>query len=151
MSYAKKLKRIKRLVESHLELNDIKTRSRRRDYVCARFLYFKIAYNTCRTSLSKIADIVDRDHATVIHGIKQFDDLVQYNKVEFKYLSDAYANITSIMTDKDEHNFLDLSNIVTKLDRINDDINVVRFSITKILDESKQNIMGETKTKVGNT
>ena len=147
----KNLKRIKRLVENHLEIPDIKIKSRQRDYVNARFLYFKIAHNVCRTSLTKIAQVVDRDHATVIHGIKQFDNLVKYNKNEFKYLSDAFVNISSIVSSKKDINFLDLSSVVTTLDKIKDDISDVNASIIKLLDEAEQNTVRQDKDKVGNT
>ena len=147
----KNLKRIKRLVENHLEIPDIKIKSRQRDYVNARFLYFKIAHNVCRTSLTKIAQVVDRDHATVIHGIKQFDNLVKYNKNEFKYLSDAFVNISSIVSSKKDINFLDLSSVVTTLDKIKDDISDVNASIIKLLDEAEQNTVRQDKDKVGDT
>ena len=147
----KNLKRIKRLVENHLEIPDIKIKSRQRDYVNARFLYFKIAHNVCRTSLTKIAQVVDRDHATVIHGIKQFDNLVKYNKTEFKYLSDAFVNISSIVSSKKDINFLDLSSVVTTLDKIKDDISDVNASIIKLLNEAEQNTIRQDKAKVGNT
>ena len=147
----KNLKRIKRLVENHLEIPDIKIKSRQRDYVNARFLYFKIAHNVCRTSLTKIAQVVDRDHATVIHGIKQFDNLVKYNKTEFKYLSDAFVNISSIVSSKKDINFLDLSSVVTTLDKIKDDISDVNASIIKLLDEAEQNTVRQDKDKVGDT
>lgn len=147
----KKLKRIKRLVESHLEIPDIRIKSRQRDYVNARFLYFKIAHNACRTSLTKIAQVVDRDHATVIHGMKQFDNLVKYNKTEFKYLSDAFVNISSIVSSKEDFNFLDLSSVVTTLDKIKDDISDVNASIIKLLDEAEQNTVRQDKAKVGDT
>ena len=147
----KNLKRIQRLVENHLEIPDIKIKSRQRDYVYARFLYFKLAHNVCRTSLTKIAQVVDRDHATVIHGIKQFDNLVKYNKNEFKYLSDAFVNISSIVSSKKDINFLDLSSVVTTLDKIKDDISDVNASIIKLLDEAEQNTVRQDKDKVGNT
>jgi len=147
----KNLKRIKRLVENHLEIPDIKIKSRQRDYVNARFLYFKIAHNVCRTSLTKIAQVVDRDHATVIHGIKQFDNLVKYNKNEFKYLNDAFVNISSIVSSKKDINFLDLSSVVTTLDKIKDDISDVNASIIKLLDEAEQNTVRQDKAKVGDT
>ena len=147
----KKLKRIKRLVESHLEIPDIKIPSRQRDYVHARFLYFKIAHNVCRTSLTKIAQVVDRDHATVIHGMKQFDNLVKYNKTEFKYLSDAFVNISSIVSSKEDFNFLDLSSVVTRLDKMKDDIDNVNASIIKLLNEAEQNTIRQDKVEVGDT
>ena len=147
----KKLKRIKRLVESHLEIPDIKIPSRQRDYVHARFLYFKIAHDVCRTSLTKIAQVVDRDHATVIHGMKQFDNLVKYNKTEFKYLSDAFVNISSIVSSKEDFNFLDLSSVVTRLDKMKDDIDNVNASIIKLLNEAEQNTIRQDKVEVGDT
>lgn len=147
----KKLKRIKRLVENHLELPDIKIVSRQRDYVHARFLYFKIAHNVCRTSLTKIAQVVDRDHATVIHGMKQFDNLVKYNKTEFKYLSDAFVNISSIVSSKEDFNFLDLSSVVTSLDKMKDDIDNINASIIKLLNEAEQNTIRQDKVEMGDT
>ena len=48
----------------------LKSRARDNDVVIARQFYFKRAKLFTKASLSKIGAIVNRDHATVIHGIK---------------------------------------------------------------------------------
>ena len=93
------LTKIKKLVEDNLEINNISKKSRERDYVFARFLYFKIAKDCVETSLSNIASVVNRDHATAIHGIKQYDDLVKYNPGLIVYIR-YHMKINKIQFDK---------------------------------------------------
>ena len=70
---------------------DITTKSRKREVVYARFIF----YNKLRNSKEKyysfqnIGDYLEKDHATIIHGLKQYDILKEYddfkeilNKVE---------------------------------------------------------------------
>ena len=47
------LEKIKEFVELNLEINDISTKCRRRKYVDARALFFKIAKDTTNNSLSQ--------------------------------------------------------------------------------------------------
>lgn len=65
---------IKNLVEKELQIYDISIKSRTRELTQARFIYFKLAKNLCRyKSLSAIGRAVNRDHATVINGLKKYN------------------------------------------------------------------------------
>lgn len=70
-----KIKEIRQLVEKELEL-DLSHPSRVRARVYARAIYFKLCREHTLKSLSEIGSCVDRDHATVLHGIKIFDDVI---------------------------------------------------------------------------
>lgn len=58
---------------------DLKTKSRDRVKVYTRFVYYKICKeNIKRISLVSIGKEVKRDHATVMHGLREFDKLKNY-------------------------------------------------------------------------
>jgi len=52
----------------------LKSKTRERDIAVARQIYFKRAKLFTKASLSKIGAMVNRDHATVIHGINVVDE-----------------------------------------------------------------------------
>lgn len=70
-----KIKEIRQLVERELDL-DLSNPSRLRAIVYARAVYFKLCRQHMSCSLSEIGMSVGRDHATVLHGIKIFDDVI---------------------------------------------------------------------------
>jgi hypothetical protein len=60
---------------------DIADKTRIRINVEYRSLYFLIVKNLePRISLREIGEAVNRDHATVIHGINQYEVFIKYNK-----------------------------------------------------------------------
>jgi hypothetical protein len=63
---------IKRYVQKELKL-DISKDTRKREYVYARAIYFKLAKEFAHETLSSIGESVGRDHASVIHGLYVFD------------------------------------------------------------------------------
>ena len=73
------LNRIKSYVDKHSGY-DISTRSRKAEVVLFRTLYFKIATETTSWSLQKIGQIVNRDHATVLHAKKKLYTELMQNK-----------------------------------------------------------------------
>ena len=52
------------------------TKSRRTEYVYARCIYYKLCKEFTTASLHKIGNQVNRNHATVIHGLKVFDNVI---------------------------------------------------------------------------
>ena len=54
----------------------IQERTRRRDVVYPRAIYYKLAQDYSGESLAKIGRAVDKDHATVIHGLKLFENVI---------------------------------------------------------------------------
>tara|TARA_R110000772_G_scaffold88687_3_gene184079 strand:- start:717 stop:1175 length:459 start_codon:yes stop_codon:yes gene_type:complete len=144
------LTKIKKLVEDNLEINNISKKSRERDYVFARFLYFKIAKDCVETSLSNIASVVNRDHATAIHGIKQYDDLVKYNP-GLSYLKNYYDKISSIIKSNFNNDLLDLSTTILKVDNMIEDLQQLKYSLHKISYEDKQDTIRQDNDEVANT
>lgn len=67
-----KLEKILKIVEEETKI-DLTSKNRRRELVYSRAIYYKLARVHSRDSLSKIAGIVGRDHATALHGLKVFD------------------------------------------------------------------------------
>lgn len=64
---------------------NISSQSRRREHVQGRMIYYKILRDL-GYGLSYIAKSVNKNHATVIHGLKQFQDLWDVDpEVRFEY------------------------------------------------------------------
>ena len=77
---------IRTYIESCLNI-DISKRTRKRNYVYARAVYFKLCREYTKLSLDDIGQTVDMDHASVVHAIsKVFDAVVFYDK----FLEDLY-------------------------------------------------------------
>ena len=89
-----KIKEIRQLVERELEL-DLSHPSRLRARVYARAVYFKLCRQHTFCSLSDIGSSVGKDHATVLHGIKIFDDVI----VEYELtLYEAYDKLNKLIS-----------------------------------------------------
>lgn len=54
----------------------IQETTRRRDVVYPRAIYYKLAQDYSGESLVSIGKAVDKDHATVIHGLKLFENVI---------------------------------------------------------------------------
>lgn len=67
----------------------IKTKGRDKVLVLYRYIYFVIARNL-KYGLKEIAESVDKDHATVLHGIKQIKNLLE---------TGLYADVTDPYND----------------------------------------------------
>ena len=74
-----KPEKIKNLVESELGI-DITSKSRKRELVYARAIYFKICKDRTNLSLKDIGKTMQLDHATVLHAITNiFPAFEMYN------------------------------------------------------------------------
>ena len=70
---------IKEIVESYFELS-ISRNTRKRQYVEARAIYYKLCREFTQLSLEQIGKSVKRDHASVLHGVKSINTWVQVDK-----------------------------------------------------------------------
>ena len=70
-----KLDKIKEIVEIETDA-DLKLKSRQREIVYARSIYYKLCKTHTRATLSSIGKSVKKDHATVLHGLRLFDDVI---------------------------------------------------------------------------
>ena len=74
-----RIRLIKERVEGLLNV-DLSSRSRKRELVEARAVYFKLAQEKTDSTLATMAKLVDRDHATALHCINNvFPQLERYN------------------------------------------------------------------------
>ena len=79
---------IKVYIENCLGIN-LSNRTRKRNYVYARALYFKLCKEYTRLSLADIGSSVNMDHATVLHAINNvFPMVIQHDR----HLSDLYED-----------------------------------------------------------
>lgn len=72
-------KLVKGLVEDYYQLK-ITSKTRKRKYVEARAIYYKLLRKNTRSSLHYIANTLGMNHATVIHGLNQLEDWIEYDK-----------------------------------------------------------------------
>jgi len=77
-----KIEEILRLVELEIE-EELNTRSRKRELVYARAIYFKLARDITKRSYDSIGKLVGRDHASVLYGVKLFDTVIANYEMEY--------------------------------------------------------------------
>jgi hypothetical protein len=84
--------RIKELYEFESGILDLSVKNRKRLVADVRFCYFKSCKNNLsrNVSLSSIGKLVKRDHATVLHGLKQYDN--NYGK-DYFLANDIYEEV----------------------------------------------------------
>ena len=59
---------------------DITQKTRKREVVYARFVFYNKLRNSKKYySYQMIADYLGKDHASIIHGLKQYDTLKEYS------------------------------------------------------------------------
>jgi len=77
---------------------NLKNPTRKREYAEARYIYFYLCreYATDGKSLEKIGSTVNKDHSTVLHGLRYCKDQLDVSK-EFKYL---YRDIEQVVLKK---------------------------------------------------
>lgn len=75
-------KLIKKRINDYFDI-DIKEPTRIEKYVEARMIYYWLCYYFTNMNLSKIAKTVNKNHATVLHGIKNFPIFMETDK-QFK-------------------------------------------------------------------
>lgn len=100
--------RIKEIVEQVYKL-DITSKSRKMAYVQARAIYYKMCLQFGRLSQTRIAATVNRDHATVIHSMKQWDVFMRFIpdfKQNYNFIRAAYLE-GDLFEDKEKRITLD--------------------------------------------
>ena len=81
------IKQIKQLVEVETGLKDISDKSRKREYVEARAIYFKLAREHTTKPFSTISKLINRDHSTGVHAIKLYNTWKELPKL---YIEELY-------------------------------------------------------------
>ena len=94
--YNKSISIILKLVESKFDVQ-LKRKSRLHRYVVSRFLFYKLCRDFTFCTFTQIGYAVNRNHATVLHGLRQFDNFKFSN--DKKYL-DPYNELKEILMEK---------------------------------------------------
>jgi len=78
----------------------IDTKSRERNLVYKRAIYYKLAKEFTKEPLHAIGQEVNKDHATVIHGLKTFDNIIDnfWEKDYFNIYLDLKKHIKNKIT-----------------------------------------------------
>lgn len=119
---------IKNLVEKELQIPDIGVKTRTRELSQARFIYFKLAKNLCRyKSLSAIGRAVNRDHATVINGLKKYNVEAKIDR----YMDDVYEDLKEIIEEKFSLNKvkykISIDELIKKIEQIEIKLNKLQY------------------------
>jgi chromosomal replication initiation ATPase DnaA len=73
------LQKLIKKVNNHFEC-DITENTRQREVVMARGAYFWLSKQTTNKSLKKIGESVNRDHASVIYSLRNFNDWLRFDE-----------------------------------------------------------------------
>ena len=92
---------IKEIVENYFEIS-ISRNTRKRQYVEARAIYFKLCREFTQLSLEQIGESVNRDHASVLHGVKSINTWVQVDKRMKNSMHILRNKIINYQIEKDE-------------------------------------------------
>lgn len=76
--YLKTTKSITRIVTEIAKENNLITRSRKRELVDQRRYLFHVLRDRALLSLSLIGRIFEKDHATVLHGLRTYDEIKNF-------------------------------------------------------------------------
>lgn len=77
-------------IKEYIEAEQLNTKSRRRDIVYRRIYLFKYLQQMEGLTLTAIGKLFNRDHATIINGLRTFDnvklyeDFMDYTRKEFE-------------------------------------------------------------------
>lgn len=113
------IKTIKEVVshETQIDLdNPMITKSRQANYVNARMLYYKLCRDFLGMPYQKIGNSLrpSKNHATVLHSIKSFNDWQEHDRVLRQQYVNVQAKIQYIM-DLSEKDDMDLTQALTRL------------------------------------
>ena len=84
---------IRDLVESEFRI-DISTESRKREFVYARNIYFKLSRDFTCESYDSIGRNINRNHSTVLHGEKVCEDVILRFEPKYK---ERYIKLKKIL------------------------------------------------------
>tara|TARA_R100000951_G_scaffold106806_1_gene101626 strand:- start:805 stop:1368 length:564 start_codon:yes stop_codon:yes gene_type:complete len=105
LNTTKKLIEIKNYIDQEAGI-DIAIKSRKRSIVLYRVLYYKLALELTDESLQNIGEVLNRDHATVLHSRnKNFEymmSLETYRNLYKKYMELYKLSVVDLAEDEDK-------------------------------------------------
>jgi hypothetical protein len=142
--------RFKKIIELETGIN-VDVISRKRNFVEVRALYYKLLRDVLGMTLQSIADTVNKDHATVLHSINNFDIWSSYSEDLRTYYSNVmhmihhyeYDSIDDLELSKLRYNNIlldlkvkELTNHISKMKKTN--ISRLHDLIDKIPEEKEE-------------
>ena len=94
------IEKFKKIIELETGVN-VEIVSRKRNFVEARAMYYKLLRDVSNMTLQAIGNTVNKDHATIIHSLNSVDDWMKYDRK----LADRYKNILYAIDKIDETDF----------------------------------------------
>lgn len=111
------LETIKDYIEANIKVS-LKKKTRAKDMCYARAVYYKLAKRYTVQSLTSIGKLVGRDHATVLHGLKLFDEAIMYSE-PLKVVYDSFSiNVENKNLEDADSNMLDIKNLAEQNKRL---------------------------------
>jgi len=110
---------VKRAVENVTGVEDLATKSRTFDVSMARWIYIKIARENTTSPLKAIGEVINRDHTTVLHGLKNIDFELSYNSdLQTKYDKALIISLSKLNTQNIEQIDKRISELKSELLRL---------------------------------
>jgi len=106
---------IRNLVEKHFNI-DISNKSRKFEYVFARACYYKICRDFGGYTYIKIAKTLNKNHATVLHALKELEFMAKHDKYFLKKYNSLMAkfnlNVFKTLNYNDRYKGMTLQQLV---------------------------------------
>ena len=105
------LEKIKQITERCLSIKELSAKSRERNNVYARSIYYKVCKEYTPYTLEEIAIVVGRDHSTVVHGLQKFESYIRHDpkfKKHYELIRESFIPIHDLIDHVDE-DFRELS------------------------------------------
>jgi len=140
--YNHSLEKYREIVERHTNLK-INKPTRQFDYVFARSCYYYLCRTFGEMSFAKISKSVKKNHATVMHGLKELPYIIRHdpikNKLYTRIVNEAKKIHIENKTGKsierlvNDHNFYLLEN-----DNLKNKLQFIERKYKKLLDENQE-------------
>ncbi|QDP55963.1 MAG: putative bacterial DnaA helix-turn-helix protein [Prokaryotic dsDNA virus sp.] len=130
----------------------INRNTRQRRYVLARSIFYKVLRDNTKMSFQEIASIFNKNHATVLHSIKQLEGYMEYDsslRIDYITINRMFLDsIDKILTEKfvdaefDNPQYIDLltsfNEIKNKYNKLKEIHNVLVIDSEKINEKYKK-------------
>lgn len=123
------LKTIKNYVEKNLNIH-LNTKSRTREEAYARSLYYKIAREYTFFPLDKIGKVVGRDHATVLHGLKLFEEANEYDGAISKVYNSFVKGVVKNEIELDMRKIENMQELIEENEKLRNRVFELNVSLT---------------------
>lgn len=129
------------LIKNTIELYsgvDISEVTRKQNVLYLRIIYYRIAKDMTFQSLSVIGKTVNKDHATVLHALKNFDTVMMN-----KYYKRLYEDILTSLVNEDSFNRAERLSREEKIEGIQDEVWQLRKKLKGFEDSLTHPIFNE--------